>query len=129
MSEADDLCPVEIDEKHHQTRDEGLHHDARGRVHTSHIADGHHAEDIAVQFVLCALDCAVDMDMRMAQVRRAMEKRYRNMGSKRKKATVSTPILSTSLGFFVFTKGIQSKRLSDIRGGHLSPTWYLTFGS
>ena len=55
MSEADDLYSVDINEKHHQTHDEGLHHDMCGQVHASHIADGHHTEDIIVQFALIVL--------------------------------------------------------------------------
>jgi hypothetical protein len=58
------------------------------------------------------------------------EKRCRNIRRKRRKATASRPILSTSSGSLVLIKGgIQPKRLSDIRGGCLLPTWYLTLGS
>ena len=42
----------------------------------------------------------------------------------------SRPIFSTSTGSLVCTRGdIQPKIESDIRGGCLSPMWYLTFGS
>jgi len=58
------------------------------------------------------------------------EKRCRDIRRKRRKVTASRPILSTSSGSLVLIKGgIQPKRLSDIRGGCLLPTWYLTLGS
>lgn len=48
----------------------------------------------------------------------------------RRNATASRPILSRSSGSFVCRRGgSQPHNESDMRGGGLSPSWYLTLGS
>jgi len=49
---------------------------------------------------------------------------------KRRYVTASGPIFLSSSGSLVcMSGGSQPKRESDIFGGFLSPTWYLTLGS
>ena len=71
------------------------------------------------------------MGMRTAQVRRDMERKsQRIMRRKRRNMAASKPILSMSSGSLVWMRGeTQPKIPSEIRGGLLSPTWYLTLGS
>lgn len=67
----------------------------------------------------------------MQHVRRAMPvNNHRMRRRKRRKTTASRPILSRSSGSFVcISGGSHPHRESDIRGGGLSPSWYLTLGS
>ena len=71
------------------------------------------------------------MGTRIQQARPATPvKSHRKSRRKRRKATASRPILSRSSGSLVYTKGgSQPKRESDILGGVLLPSWYLTLGS
>lgn len=71
------------------------------------------------------------MGNRIPHVRRVIpEKSHRSIRPNRRNVTASRPILSTSSGSLVCIKGgNQPNKESDIRGGGLSPTWYLTLGS
>ena len=71
------------------------------------------------------------MGIRVAQQRTEIAVNIqRSILRNRRNVTASGPILSRSSGSLVWMSGgSQPKSESDMFGGFLSPTWYLTLGS